>query len=568
MKKLIILIAIFTVPFFLDAQNVVESAKTSKNYVSSEYDRNAITFIGLDYSENLSEQVVKVLAQKKAPDKYYDNSILENIIKTGIKRDSMLGFPVPADDKLISRWLNEHKVGQQILSVWFNRQPDGSFNVDVLKERGLFNANDNDFIVASASKRGESSLMDMGLQLVNQSYVLVFDYYGILTMAQSYQKSETPVEKRIMNGFKSELQTYLFKLDFNDSVAAVFFQNYWTGADDPARDAKASAFEKAEFPFVFLKRQYTTATATQYNPGQVLAPKVQKTENEMISTMLDMSIESVLTTIEKQKQEFRVKAMVSDVKPISAKIGKKEGLKFDQRYFIMENQTNAKGEVTSKRVAVVKSMKVIDNRQVTSGQTKPSTFYQIAGGKVDNYGMFLQQKNDIGMNLYLGTTTGGLPGFEGRLEYYISKAFGGAKSGGRFLTSWKVYVGGGYSQDYYEIGDFADDFTFTRFSVGVAKDFYPLHFLHWGPFVGYGLESASWETGGKDELSTDFVEAGLRIGINLTHNIQLMGSATSYSMISSELTDSESGTKEDFDYDIAFPDRFGLGYNFGIRFMF
>jgi hypothetical protein len=333
MKNLIILMIIFAIPFFSGAQNVEESAQKSKNYVSSDYDRNAVTFIGLDYSENLSEQVIKILAQKKAPDKYYDNFIPENIIKTGVKRDSVLGFPIPADDKLISRWLNEHKVGQQILSVWFNRQSDGSFNVDVLKERGLFNANDNDFIVASSSKRGESSLMDMGLQLVNQSYVIVFDYYGILSMAQSYEKNKVVAEKRIMNGFQSELQTYLFKLDFNDSVAAVFFQNYWTAADDPARDAKASAFEKAEFPFVFLKRQYTTATATQFNPGQVLAPKVQKTEEEMIGNMVNMSIESVLTTIERQKQEFRVKAMVSDVKPISAKIGKKEGLKFDQRYY-------------------------------------------------------------------------------------------------------------------------------------------------------------------------------------------------------------------------------------------
>jgi len=327
-------------------------------------------------------------------------------------------------------------------------------------------------------------------------------------------------------------------------------------------------FEKAEFPFIFKKRQYTTATATQYNPGQVLAPKVQKTDEQLIDDMVKMSMEAVLTTIENQNQDFRVKAMVSDVKPISAKIGKKEGLKFDQRYFVMENRTRNNGDIYSKRVAVVKSMKVVDNRHVTTGQTQSSAFYQIAGGKVDNYGMFLQQKNDIGMNLYLGTTTGGLPGFEGRLEYYISKAFGGAKSGGRFLTSWKVYVGGGYSQDYYEIGDFDDDFTFTRFSVGIAKDFYPLHFLHWGPFVGYGLESASWETGGEDELSTDFIEAGLRIGFNLTHNIQLMGSATSYSMISSDYVDAVADTREEFDYATAFEDRFGLGYNVGLRIMF
>jgi hypothetical protein len=562
MKNLIILMIIFATPFFSVSQNVQVSAQKSKNYVSSDYDRNAVTFIGLDYNENLSGQVIKVLAKQKVHDKYYDNTVLENIIKTGVKRDSALGFPVPADDRLISRWLNENKVGQQILSVWFNRQPDGSFNVDVLKERGLFNANDNDFIVASASKRGESSLMDMGLQLVNQSYVLVFDYYGILSTAQSYQKNETPEEKRIMNGFQSELQTYLFKLDFNDSVAAVFFQKYWTTPDDPNREAKALEFEKAEFPFIFKKRQYTTATATQYNPGQVLAPKVQKTDEQLIDDMVKMSMDAVLTTIENQNQDFRVKAMVSDVKPISAKIGKKEGLKFDQRYFIMENQTNAKGEVTSKRVAVVKSMKVVDNRKVTTGQTPPSTFYQIAGGKVDNYGMFLQQKNDIGTNLYLGTTTGGLPGFEGRLEYYISKAFGGGK-GGKFATAWKIYVGGGFSQDNY-----TDDYTFTRVSFGIAKDFYPLHFMHWGPFAGYGVESAVNDMDDSYDISTDFIEAGWRVGINLTHSIQLMGSASFYSMISSDKVVTETGEKTDFDYELEFEDRFGLGYNFGIRFMF
>ena len=558
MKNLFVLIVFAAFPYLLAAQ-------TAKNYVSSEYDRNSLTFIGLDYNENLSEPVIKVLAKQTAPDKYYDNSIPENIIKTGVKRDSMLGFPVPATEQQLVRWLNDHKVGQQILSVWFNRQPDGSFNVDKLKERGLFNANDNDLLVASASKRGESSLMDMGMELVNRSYVLVFDYYGIMSMAQSYQKQETPQDKRIMNGFQSELQTFLLKLDFSDSVAANFFQKYWTSPDDPQRDAKVAAFEKAEFPFQFMKRQYTSATATQYNPGQVLAPKVQKTDEEMIDQMVKMSIESILTTVENQKQEFRVKAMVSDVRPIRAKIGKKEGLKFDQRYFVMENQTNSKGEITSKRVAVIKSMKVVDNRKVTSGQTEPSAFYQIAGGKVDNMGMFLQQKNDVGMNLYLGTTSGGLPGFEGRLEYYISKMFGG---GGRLATSWKVYVGGGYDQQNYTIGDFSDDFTFTRVSFGVAKDFYPLHFLHWGPFLGYGLEMTSWDTGEKDEIDTDFVEAGVRVGINLTHNIQLIGSATSYTMISSDYVDGDTGEREDFEYDVAFDDRFGLGYNFGIRIMF
>lgn len=101
--------------------------------------------------------------------------------------------------------------------------------------------------------------------------------------------------------------------------------------------------------------------------------------------------------MESTNEAFRVKkAMVSKTKPISAKIGKKEGLSFDQRYFIYENQQRKDGTLFKKRVAVVKSMKVADNRQVTTGQSEASEFYKIFGGKVDNMGMFMEQKNDEG----------------------------------------------------------------------------------------------------------------------------------------------------------------------------
>lgn len=572
MKILFILIGVVFCTTLIYSQNVTEAGKKAKNYVSSEYDRNAVTFIGIDYGEKHSNAVVSRFVKQKVPAKFYDNTIINNIIKTDAKRDSSFGVMLKISDKKIEQWLNDNKVGQQILSVWFNRQTDGSFNVDILKERGLFNANDNEFIVASASKRGESALMDMGMQLVNQSYVVAFDFYDIMKMNEYYDKNETPVEKRVLNGFQSSLNSYVFKLDFNDSVAAVFFQDYWTGENDPNKQAKVQAFENAKFPFISVSNHHTTLSSTQYNPGQSLAPKVQKPANELIDQLGTMAVESVVTAIEKKNQEFRVKSMVSAVNPISAKIGKKEGLKFDQRYFVLENKTKSNGDITSKRVAVIKSMSVVDNRNVTSGQTNPSTFYQIAGGKVDNYGMFLEQNNDVGLNVFLGTTVGGLPGFTGRAEYYISKVFGEfVKDGksGKGLTSWKIYGEGGYDlKNDYEVGQIVDNFTFMRFSFGVAKDFYPVSFLHWGPFVGYGVESISWETEDVVSISSDFVEAGLRLGINLTHNIQLLGSATYYSLISSELVDSETNEKEDFEYKDIFEDRMGLGINVGLRIMF
>ncbi|HCE58321.1 MAG TPA: hypothetical protein DER09_10945, partial [Prolixibacteraceae bacterium] len=69
-------------------------------------------------------------------------------------------------------------------------------------------------------------------------------------------------------------------------------------------------------------------------------------------------------------------------------------------------------------------------------------------------------------------------------------------------------------------------------------------------------------------ISSDFIETGVRLGVNLSHNIQLIGSATYYSLISSEIKDTETNESEDFEYKEIFEDRFGLGYNVGIRFMF
>ncbi len=570
MKNRLLFLLIFILPFSAMAQNTEEAGKkVKKGVVSSEYDRNSVTFIGLDFDENLSAKLYERFKELQVPDKYYDNNIDTRVIKPGVARPVNDDYLQQIDPETIAEWLTANKVGQQIIAKWFNRQPDGTFNVDLLKERGMFNANDNDLMVASASKRGETSLMDMGMQLVDKSYVLVFDFYQIMNMTQYYDKEEISADKRKMNGFKSSLNSYLFKLDFSELVAADFFQNYWVSANDPDKDAKVAAFDNASFTFKFMSKQRTSASATQLNPGETLAPKVQKTEAQLLDALCQSGLTSVSTTIENQQDDFKVKAMVSGVHPISAKIGKKEGLKFDNRYYVYENRVRRNGETYSKQVAVVKSMKVVDNRQVTTGQTDASEFYQIAGGKVDNYGMFLEQHNDVGLNLCLGYTAVGAMGVNARAEYYISKAFGslvGSGKSGKGLTAWKVYLEGGFGTDEDDLIN--EEWDFTRISVGLAKDFHPIPLVHWGLFAGYGIENGSWELT-DTELDTDFVEMGLRLGVNLTSSVQLIGTVGYNALISSEEKDEDGNViTEDFDYEELFEDRMGPSVNIGLRIMF
>ncbi len=574
MKRIIyIFLAIFLFAS-ASAQDIMESAKKVKSSViSSEYDRNSFTYLGIDFAEQFSGQACTQLAKLAVPEKFYDNTVEPKILSVPNQRDAFsvtTGLVKRLSDQKVTDLLQQNKIGQKIIAKWFNRQPDGTFNVNVLKERGMFNANDADFTVASASKRGESALMDMGMGLIDKSYVMVVDFDQLMTMDQVYTQQEVPSEKRIMNGFKATVNAYIYKLNFNDSVAAYFFQDYWTSTPNPI---KISAFEAAKFPFIPVQHIQKEVMGVQYNPGQALAPKVQKTSDELLQMLIQTVQQAVINDIEKKNDEFRVKAFVSAVKPIAAKIGKKEDLKFDQRYFVYENRERNNGSLASKRRAVVKAMKVVDNRKLATGDTEPSLFYQIAGGKVDAYGMFMEQKNDVGANFILGYTDGGLSGINGRLEYYIGRPFYKTGNLSKGLTSLKLYMEGGVNSGTYDYNNgttsYTDaDFTFLRFSGGLSKDFYLTNFIHWGPFLGVGVESATWD-GSENTISSVFVEGGARLGINLSYNIQLIGSATYYAMISSEETDANDAVVPgDIEYFDTFGRGDGLGISVGLRIMF
>jgi len=583
MKKTFICIALVLSIFCLSAQDITNSAKKVKSQViSSEYDRNALTIIGLKSDGPIADQIAKMIDTLKISEKFYTHEIGFRNIPFNAKVnlfDKVQQEQVFKTDVL--KLLNEKKVGQGIVAKWFNRQPDGTFNTDVLKERGVYNSDDSDLSIATASKRGESSLMDAGLGLVGHSYVLVLGFSNLITQEQYYNKMEAKPETRIMNGVRGDLIGLLYKLDFNDSVSSVFFQNMWVNKADGDSKTKIANFEATTFPLIPVKNLIMPVHATQYNAGQPMAPKVQKTQDELLRDMVNSSMNNVMNQLTYQISEFKVKAQVYKTNPIAVKIGKKEGLGFDQRYFVFENRMTQGGQEYSSRRGVIKSMTVTDNRSVTSGETEPSYFYQIAGRKIDNMGMFVEQRIDAGINLFLGYNQDGLSGADGRLEFYIGRHLSGGQAKGKSngMTSFKMYIDGGYNTGEYALNlatpTVNENVTFMRVSAGFNKDYYMTKNIHWGPFLGYGIESAT----GKDskyKIDTQFVEFGARLGINIRYNIQLIGSANYYVMFTPAVKDKDGKVLLDKagkeipaePFETYFPDRGKFGYSYGIRFMF
>lgn len=575
MKKIIYCLSFILCVVSSTAQDITDSAKkVKKQVISSEYDRNSLTIIGLKTDSPLAGKVAQMIDTLKVGDKFYSNDIGFRNIPYNVV---VSVFDKNQQDKVfktdVPKLLNDNKVGQGIVAKWFNRQADGSFNTDMLKERGVYNSDDSDLSIANSTKRGESALMDAGLGLIDRSYVLVLGVSNLITMDQYYDQIKAAPEARKMNGVKGDLVGQLFKLNFNDSVSAVFFQDIWADKGAADLNAKSVKFSATTFPLVSVKNIIMPMQATQYNAGQSLAPKVQKTQDELLRDLVNNSVTNILNHLTYQVSDFKVKAQVYKTNPIAVKIGKKEGLGFDQRYFVYENRQTKNGETYSSRRAVIKSMSVADNRNVTSGETQPSYFYQVAGGKIDNMGMFVEQRIDAGVNLALGYQANAMSGIDGRFEYYIGRLMYGKKNGAiaKGMTSFKLYISGGYNSidDQYTLdaATGTEKVDMLRVSAGLSKDYYLTSFLHVGPFAGYGIESSTGKTS-KYKVETGFVEGGLRLGINLKYNLQLIGSGTYYFMLSPTVKDN-SGTavSNPGKFDSYFPDRGGFGASVGIRFM-
>jgi hypothetical protein len=131
-----------------------------------------------------------------------------------------------------------------------------------------------------------------------------------------------------------------------------------------------------------------------------------------------------------------------------------------------------------------------------------------------------------------------------------------------------MYVDGGYNSGDFTLNLAEEKVDLLRVSAGFNKDFYLTHSIHFGPFIGYGIESSTWKTS-KYKIETQFVEVGARLGINLTYNIQLIGSANYYLMMSPAVKDADGkAVVSNLNFSDYFPDRGGLGYSYGIRFMF
>jgi hypothetical protein len=322
-------------------------------------------------------------------------------------------------------------ISKLIVSKWFSVKPNGDMSSELINQRGNYTATDSDVKKDQASEN--SRLNQLGYDLIKRSYVSLYEITSVKNMEQVYNEADeaaktaaqilkkeyTPV-KRTMEGYVVSYSTNIYKLDWNSEVSANFYKNLYVNekTDAGKRQDKINAFNQSTYPMNFVYSVSGEKRSVQSNDPASYVLTKRKTMQELLENTAPDIQEDAMYQASKKIDDFRVKAPIFKNYPTLAKIGTKEGLYLDQRMFVYELDGDKK---VKKGIATV--AKIEDNAKVSTGDTKPSRFRQVAGKKIEPF-HFLESKEDRGLSFTLGYTPGSVSaanGFHASIDARVNR---------------------------------------------------------------------------------------------------------------------------------------------------
>ena len=352
---------------------------------------------------------------------YIDDNDITGAKKKGrkglIKADygkNLTAKDIENNGKALEKFLNDNNVAPMLVLKWFNySQEHPYYDVELIKQRGNYNATVFDVELASQTARGLAILEDAGEQLIGNTYMLINDMtyvtaeqkaqsakialaiFGALadgltggTSGRQLAQSAGQIADSF-TGFKVKTHSYLFRLDWNDSIAAVFYSQYWMD--------ERTGFDEAKFNAMVSDPMWKVRyVAHEYEYDSKSALKGKYDRREFLRTITTRSIDKNIAALQLQYEDFKVKTPVFDIVEdavgtvLAAKIGLKEGITENSSFQVIQPIQDENGRTRYKYVATVKPVrgKIWDNRynaaaeQAEGSNLNYTSLRKVAGGSI------------------------------------------------------------------------------------------------------------------------------------------------------------------------------------------
>lgn len=396
----------YLLPVMLAACGMLAIAQDTEQ--DQQYRRSSIcSFLVSRTDQSMYDRIQDKFLEIPTPDQYNNHDLSIRIINVGKKSNY-------ADS--ISNWLENNLVASRLVGKWFNRDIiTGQCDMDLVSQRGLYNATVFDQELASRSARGMAMLSDAGEDLIGNTFVLVHEAHYIdnakrsqnvaigLKVFGSLAGAFIPGLDDIFDnlgdlaatfkGFRVKFHTSLYQLVWDDETAGTFYQQMY--AAEPNDLAKQSAFEnnRGKFKLVYIGDVESSGSQNSFLGISEEHPDI------MIRKACQRAIDDNVRDLQKKFEVFRVKSPVTEVngKEVKVPIGLKEGVNMDSEYEVLE-AVEKDGRIEYKRIGTIVPVKgqIWDNRYMALeegafGADFKATTFTVKSGKTPYPGTLVRQ---------------------------------------------------------------------------------------------------------------------------------------------------------------------------------
>ena len=353
MKRIIVLLilaAAVVLPEQVSAQNMDSVMRYRRSSLYS--------FMISHPDKKMDSEIVGAYMALETPDKYNNHDLSVKCITSDSKKEDLQAE--------VEDFFQRNQVAKRLVSKWFLRNKEnGGFDASLVMERGLYDASAIDVESAAQTKRGVDALADKGYDLISNTFVIVNDI--------TYVDHEANADKA--SGINTT--SYLYQLDWTDSVANYFYEHYYY--DQPGTDSASLAAFSSD-TLIPMKRAAYEADTTLFKLKYVGSYKA-RSDNPVLRGLYNpedvfrkvcaRAIDKNVMNLQKEFDQFKVKVPISTVngKTVTAKIGMKEGVTAQSKFEVLMPVFNAEtGKFTYTRKGVLRpdGKSIWDNRYMAS----------------------------------------------------------------------------------------------------------------------------------------------------------------------------------------------------------
>ncbi|MDR0988552.1 MAG: hypothetical protein LBM06_03695 [Prevotellaceae bacterium] len=376
-----LLIGLFLIP---------SSFCNAQNEDGIEYERSSIHVMMIKHlNQRFDDLIENVFLKTPFPQRFNNHDL-------GVK---VVSFAELKEDQShnIASFIKQVNLGQKMVAKWFNRNKQtGSFDMNLIKERGFYNATQHKINEARASIRGLALLEDAGENLISNTYLVVNDINYISKGSRNwflkFVAGDMEHAMHAIGGFKVNIVTYLFRLEWNDDIANTFYTNYYT--EDGAMDtAKTSSFktEKELFQMVYLGKAQSESSERHFTSS--------KEPEALLVEVTTRAMDQNLAILQHLHADFRIKTPLISTSPLKADVGLKEDVNENSRFEVLERVLNEKGQISYQRVGIIKPIKekIKDNRYGANEEDvsdRDATEFEAISGRNFVAGMLIRELHD------------------------------------------------------------------------------------------------------------------------------------------------------------------------------